>query len=238
MPEMLYPGLTIAPDAGPPPQIAQGRNAPIGALASDAGVNAAYQALMQAINNADMDRGNFQRQLTDKLTQSKQDRAKALMMGNQGLADRGILNSGAALQQQQDIGTQWDQYDTGLRDFTDSQLTGIDRGITGLEGGYQTAQLDASGRWTAGQAAAADAAIKHQQSLDAINAQTAQLMSIIQPQLDPQMAAAASAPQQSYSSPMYNPQAQAAAKPKVAIKQTTPSGTTGHLVQARISGPQ
>jgi hypothetical protein len=238
MPEYLSPGLTIQPDPGPAPTIASGRNAPTGPLASDASVAAAYQALMQAINNADMDRGNYQRQLADKLTQSKQDRQKALLMGNQGLADRGLLNSGAALQQQQDIGTQWDAYDTGLQDFTQSQLTGVDRGITALESGYNTAQLDASGRWTAQQAAAADAAIKHQQSLDAINAQTAQLMSIIQPQIDPQMAAAAAAPAQQFQSPIYNPIAQAANKPKVTVKATTPSGSTGYLSQKPLQGPQ
>jgi hypothetical protein len=234
MPEYISPGLTIQE----PPTIAAGRNAPVGPLASDASVAAAYQALMQAITNADLDKGVFQRQLTDNLTRSKSDRQKALLMGNQGLADRGLLNSGAALQQQQDIGTQWDAYDSQLQDLYNQGVTGVDRGITALESGYNTSQLDASHRWTQDQAAAADAAIKHQQSIDAINAQTAQLMSIIQPQIDPAMAAAAAAPQQSYTSPVYNPQAQAASKPKVTVKATTPSGTTGKLIQSRLAGPQ
>ena len=183
MPELISPGWTIQE----PPQIAQGRNAPIGALASDASVASAYQALMQAINNADLDKGNFNRQLQDNLVRSKADRDRALLMGNQGLADRGLLNSGAALQQQQDIGTKWDSYDTQLRDYYQGGIEGVDRGITALETGYNTAQLDASGRWTAQQAAAADAAIKHQQQIDAVNQQTAQLMSIMQPQMNPEL---------------------------------------------------
>ena len=229
--EYTSPGLTIAPE------IAPGREAPRGALASDASVSAAYQALMQAINNSTLDKGNFNRQLQDNLVRSQNDRKKALLMGNQGLADRGLLNSGAALQQQQDIGTQWDQYDSGLQDFYNNGVQGVDRGITALETGYGTAQLDASSRWTAEQAAAADAAIKHQQSLDAINAQTAQLMALISPQMNPEMAAAAAAPMQA-PQPYYNPQAQAANKPKVTVKATTPSGSTGYLSQKPLQGPQ
>jgi hypothetical protein len=234
MPEYVSPGLTIQPAA---PTIAGGRDAPVGVLASDAGVNAAYQALMQAINNAGMDKDTFARQLTDNITRSQTERQKAKLGAQQSLSDRGLLNSGAALQQGTELDTQYDAYDNQLRDFYGNAQNGIDRNITTLEGAYNTAQLDGSSRWTAAQAAAADAAIKQQQNLDAINQQTQSLMAMLAPlqlQGDPvfeQMPAPTMA---------VNP-SKPPTKPPPVVRPTAAkpvSGSTGYLTQAKVSGPQ
>ena len=220
------PGLTIAPE------IAKGRAAPIGQLAQDAQVNAAYQALMNAVNQGDLDKDFFRGQLQTNLGRSQQERAKSLLASNQSLSDRGMLNSGAALSQQADIGTKYDQYDTDLTTNINNAINGIDIGVRGLETGYENEQIAGSGRWTAAQAAAADAAIKRQQEMDANETMMANLMATLAPQPTPAPYEAPPAP-----APYYPAQPAPATKlkPKPA---PVPSGTTGRLVQSPYSGPQ
>lgn len=224
MPEYMSPGLTIAP------AIAGGRNAPVGPLAMDEGVNAAYQALMRAISQGDLDKSYYQGQLTTNLGRSQQDRAKQQLLAQQSMSDRGMLNSGAALGKQGEINTQYDQYDADITGQTNNFFDNIGRNITDLEQGYQNAQIAGSGRYTAQQAAAADAAVQRQQQLDAINNQTAQMMAALAPQPAP-------APNLPQIPAPYKP---APPKPYIAPKPKAPpvSGQTGYLNQSPYSGPQ
>ena len=229
MPEVsMYspPGLTIAPE------IAKGRNKPIGQLAQDANVNAAYQALMSAVAQGDLDRDFFKGQLQTNLGRSQQERSKALLASNQSLSDRGMLNSGAALGKQADIGTQYDAYDTDLTNNINNAINGIDIGIRGLETGYENEQIAGSGRWTAQQAAAADAAIKRQQEIDANETMMQSLMAALAPQPTPAPYDPPEAP-----APYYHgtPAPAQKLKPKPA---PVPSGTTGRLVSGPRVGPQ
>jgi hypothetical protein len=224
------PGLIIKPDI---PAISRGTAAPPPALASSPGVDAAYQALMQYIANTDQDRGKFARRRDDSLAQAASSRLKSVMQANQGAADRGILNSGAALQQQGDVNQQWDQYDTGVRNqFTDWDAE-VGRNITGLTTGYENAQNAASAKLTQD---AADAAAAAQVQADEARRED-EMRSMLMAILNPEMAAVAAAPAVPPVS-YYNPAAQAANKPKVRVGTTTPSGTTGKLIQAPHAGPQ
>jgi hypothetical protein len=101
--------------------------------------------------------------------------------------------------------------------------------------------LDASNRWTAEQAAAADAAIKHQQQLDAMNAQTAQLMAMIAPQTGvqttPNLSGTIPQASQGFVAPVASNPVVRAAAPKPAAKAGI-SGQTGFLAQKKVQGPQ
>lgn len=229
MAELWSPGLTIAPT------IAAGRNKPVGPLASDAGVNAAYQALMRAITQGDEDKGNFQRMLTTNLDRSNQERAKAQLGSRQALADRGIFSSGAGLQRQGDIDTQYDQYNTDVNDAINQQIGGIGRNITGLEDAYQNEQLFGSERYTAAQAAAADAAIKRQQEVDSNEAMMQALMGSLAQMTAPQPAPA---PPTYTPPPVYHPPAPKPLVSKPGATNTAISGQTGYLLQKPKAGPQ
>lgn len=226
MSEYLSPGLTIAPE------IAAGRNKPLGPLAMDAGVNAAYQALMSAITQGDLDKSYYQGQLTTNLGRSQADRARQQLAAQQSMADRGILNSGAALGRQADINTQYDQYDTDVTNQTNRFLDAIGMNITGLESGYQNEQIAGSGRYTQAQAAAADQAIQRQQDLDTNAANMAQMIAALAPQ----------------PAPVYNPPPPPTQYTAPTAKKFAPppaykppayvSGQTGLLAQKKIAGPQ
>jgi hypothetical protein len=235
-----YPGDVIAPGPVTPP--AWNRNAKPGELAAplanDANVNAAYQALMGWIGQADLQRGNYSRQLTDNLALSQQNRAKAQQAAHQALADRGLLDSGAALTGDADIMSQYDRYDTGLRSDYDTGINALDYKTTGLTDAYENAQIGASGQWTRDQAQAAADALEATRNQSLVDQQIQALMDAI---------GGASAtiggnamPVPPPLAPVVTPTAaRAAAKPRVLPKPQAPvSGQTGYLRQAIKQGPQ
>jgi hypothetical protein len=227
MPELWSPGLTIAPE------IVRGRGAPVGPLAIDPNVTAAYQALMQGIAQGDLNKSYYQGQLTTNLARSKDERAKQQLLAQQNLSDRGMLNSGAALGKQADINTQYDQYDSDVTNQINNLLTGIETNITGLQTGYENEQIAGSGRWTAEQARIADEAVRRQQAQDDNEAEMQRLISALAPVPAPEPYIP---PAPAYTPPRaYAPVA--APKPKPAYVAPI-SGQTGQLKQQRVGGPQ
>lgn len=146
------------------------------ALANDAGVNQAYQALMHGIAQGDLNKSDYQRQLATNVQNSQNQRVQGLMNTNQGFSDRGILNSGIALKRDADVNTQFDQYDFGLNDAYQSNIRNIDMGISGLQTGYENSKVLASAAYTQQQAKAAADALLAQQQAQAQADQTALLM--------------------------------------------------------------
>jgi hypothetical protein len=229
MASYLSPGLTIGPDPVVPKYGAPLDQLPT-PLATDESVVAAYQALMQYIATGDANKGVFQRNLTDNLAQTQKNRLKAVLQSHQSLADRGLLNSGIALGQEADVGTQYDALAAGYQNQYTDQVGAIDRNTTGLRTAYDNSQDVASGKYTAAQAKAAADAMAAQ---DAAAAQQQQIANMIAALTPPPLTQQAAIP--NYTPPAQAPYIPPAPKPKPAPK---PSGTTGALKQSIYGGPQ
>jgi len=200
-----------------------------GPLATDSSVNAAYNALMAMMATRDTNKGIYQRNLTTGIEDAQKNRIKAELQSRQAMSDRGMLNSGAALTGQTDIGTAFDTYTMGLNNQFTDKLAGMDRDLLGLTDTYKNTQNTASARWTADQAAAAAEALAAQTAAAQQQQQMADLIAALTPQ--PAIPNYSPPPDLTpYSAPpAYKP----APKPKPA-----PSGTTGKLKISPYGGPQ
>jgi len=197
-----------------------------GPLATDASVNAAYNALMAMMATRDSNKGIYQRNLTTGIEDAQKNRVKSELQARQAMSDRGMLNSGAALTSQTDIGTAFDAYTQNLNNQYTDQLSAMDRNLLGLTDVYKNTQDTASARWTADQAQAASDALAAQSAAALQQQQMADLIAAMTP---PTTTPTIYEPAPTGG---YNPYI--APKPKPAPKPA--SGTTGKLKLSPIGG--
>jgi len=197
-----------------------------GPLATDASVNAAYNALMAMMATRDSNKGIYQRNLTTGIEDAQKNRVKSELQARQAMSDRGMLNSGAALTGQTDIGTAFDTYTMGLNNQYTDQLSAMDRNLLGLTDVYKNTQDVASAKWTSDQAAAAADALAAQSAAALQQQQMADLIAAMTP---PTTTPTIYEPAPTGG---YNPYI--APKPKPAPKPA--SGTTGKLKLSPIGG--
>ena len=199
-----------------------------GPLATDASVNAAYNALMAMMATRDSNKGIYQRNLTTGIEDAQKNRVKSELQARQAMSDRGMLNSGAALTSQTDIGTAFDAYTQNLNNQYTDKLAGMDRDLLGLTDVYKNTQDTASARWTADQAQAASDALAAQSAAALQQQQIADLIASLTPQ---PLANNPYAAPTSYASP---PPAIGYVPPKPAPKPA--SGSTGKLKLSPYGG--
>ena len=212
----------INPALPPPPVALPALGAPntlAAPLAIDPGVNQAYQALMSAQTEGDLNTGNFRRQLTDSLDASGKNRVQNILKSHQNMSDRGMFNSGVALGQEGDINTGFDTVDKGLLNNYQTNVDAIGRNILGLRTNYLNSEDIASGNWTASQAKAAADALTAQQTADTSAQQIRDLIAQLTPAAAPSVAPTAVAAKPKVP---VKPKAPAAPSPAVAKKLTQP----------------
>lgn len=149
------------------------------ALGNDAAVNTAYQKLMNYQAGADQNVGTLSRKLSTNIDMSQQNRGHSIQNADQGLSDRGLLNSGIALKRNADLNTQYDTTDRQMTNNYTDALAGMDRTSNDYLQQYQDSQVQASHRQAQAQADAQAATLAQQQQNQAAADQQALLLAAI-----------------------------------------------------------
>lgn len=119
-------------------------------------INAAYQKLMRYGQESDLATGQNRRNLTTNLDNSQKNRGNSLLNSRQGLADRGIMNSGIALKRMEDLNQGYDTTDSQMVGNFEANLAEIARQKLGLGQDYEDAKVQGSYLTTQDQTLAED----------------------------------------------------------------------------------
>lgn len=151
-----------------------------GSLGNDAQVDAAYRKLMSFQASADANKGSLTRNLSTNIDMSHQNRGKSLQNAHQGFSDRGILNSGIALQKDVGLNTQYDTTDQQMQNNYTDALRGMDRTGNDYLQQFQDAQIQASQRAIQAKADADAQALQAQRDAELQAQQQADLLTALQ----------------------------------------------------------
>lgn len=123
-------------------------------------VNAAYQKLMRYGQETDLSTQANRRNLATNLDTSKKNRGSSLLNSRQGLADRGMMNSGIALKRMEELNQGYDTTDNQMQGNFDRSLADIARQKLGLEQDYKDSVVQGSYLTAQDKTAAEDARLQ------------------------------------------------------------------------------